>query len=261
MILLIVLFNTDKIKAQDRIFTYTYQSSVLNKGQREIEVWNTLRTGRDDFFSRLDHRTEFEFGLGNRLQTAFYLNLSSKSQVDPASENSSIETENELSFSNEWKLKFLDPVADPLGLALYGEYGIGSKEYEFEGKLILDKQFGKFALVANAVYELELEPEIETEGIEWEKEHKNDYFLALGYSFNPRFHLTCENMIRNVFEEGNLLHSGLFSGLGFSWAQQHTWVNFTIMPQLASLKKQLVGSLDLTEFEKVQFRLLFSYVF
>jgi len=90
--------------AQDRLFTYTYQSTVLNKGQRELEVWNTLRTGRDDFYARLDHRTEFEIGLGGRLQTAFYLNLTSKTKTVSESGIKSTSTENEISFSNEFKL-------------------------------------------------------------------------------------------------------------------------------------------------------------
>ena len=67
--------------AQDRLFTYTYQSTVLNKGQRELEVWNTLRTGRQDYYARFDNRTEFEIGLGKNLQTAFYLNLTAKTQT------------------------------------------------------------------------------------------------------------------------------------------------------------------------------------
>jgi hypothetical protein len=57
--------------AQDRMFTYTYQSNVLNKGQRELEVWNTLRMGKQDYFSRFDNRTEYEIGLGSNLQTSF----------------------------------------------------------------------------------------------------------------------------------------------------------------------------------------------
>ena len=109
------------IHAQDRLFTYTYQSGVLNKGQREIEVWNTLRTGKQDYYTRLDNRTEFEIGLGKNLQTAFYLNLTSTSKTLTESGIKSIATENEISFSNEWKYKILDPVANPVGLALNGE--------------------------------------------------------------------------------------------------------------------------------------------
>lgn len=247
--------------AQDRLFTYTYQSTVLNKGQRELEVWNTLRTGRQDYYARIDNRTEFEIGLGKNLQTAFYLNLTSKTQTVELNASKSLETENEISFSNEWKYKILDPVAHPVGLALYGEYGIGSSEYELEGKLILDKKIKDFTLAANAVYELELKPGYDGDEKDWEKEIKNEYYLALGYSFSPKFHLTVENAFKNVFEDGTLLHSALYTGPGVSYAQENFWINFTVLPQVASFKGETSTNLNLNEFEKVQFRLLFSYVF
>jgi hypothetical protein len=72
------LLLTISLLAQDRLFTYTYQSTLLNNGQRELEVWNTLRAGRQDYYARIDNRTEFEIGLGKNLQTAFYLNLTFK---------------------------------------------------------------------------------------------------------------------------------------------------------------------------------------
>ena len=58
--------------AQDRVFTYTYQSNVLNKGQKEIEVWSTLGTGRQDYYRGFDHSLEFEMGLGGNLQQERY---------------------------------------------------------------------------------------------------------------------------------------------------------------------------------------------
>ena len=95
---------------QDRIFTYAYQSTVLNKGQREIEIWNTVESGKEDFYRRLRHRVEYEIGLGGNVQTAFYLNIDQKFE-QPVS----------LGFSTEWKWKLTDPVANAVGLGLYGE--------------------------------------------------------------------------------------------------------------------------------------------
>ncbi len=247
--------------AQDRLFTYTYQSTVLNKGQRELEIWNTLRTGREDYYTRLDNRSEFEIGMGKNLQTAFYLNLTSITKTVKSNSAKLLETEHEISFSNEWKLKLLDPVANPVGLALYGEYGIGSSEYELEGKLIVDKKIRDFTLAGNAVYELELKPGIENNETEWEKETKNEYYLALGYSFSPKFHITMENAFKNVFEEGILNHSALYSGLGIACVQENFWINFTVLPQVVSFKGETSSNLNLNEFEKIQIRLLFSYVF
>ena len=247
------------LKAQDRLFTYTYQSNVLGKGQRELEVWNTARMGKSDYFFRLDHRTEFEMGLGKNLQTAFYLNLTTKTFALGDSLKSLI-TENEISFSNEWKLKLMDPVAHPFGLALYAEYGIGGKEFELEGKILLDKKIKKFTFALNGVYEFETEAETEDSELLWEKESKLVAHFAIAYSINPNFHLTMENQIQNVIKDRDLEHSALFSGLGFSYSQENYFINFSFLPQIVSFKASTNKGLDLNEFEKVQCRLLFSYV-
>ena len=66
--------------SQDRVFAYTYQTNVLNKGDFDLEFQNTLRMGKVGAFSpyvfgqHLDQRLELEIGLGKKVQTAFYLN-------------------------------------------------------------------------------------------------------------------------------------------------------------------------------------------
>lgn len=261
VLIILSFFGVITTQAQDRLFTYTYQSTVLSKGQRELESWNTLRTGRDDYYARFDNRTEYEIGLGNNLQTAFYLNLTSKTKTVTGNSEKSLSTENEIGFSNEWKLKLLDPVAHPVGLALYGEVGISSNEYELEGKIILDKKIGNLTIAANAVIEQEYAPGYESNELEWEKEKKIEGYLAFAYSFSPIFHLTMENAYKNVFLESELAHSALFSGLGFSYVQDKFWLNFTAMPQITSFKGETNNNLNLNEYEKVQIRLLFSYMF
>jgi hypothetical protein len=226
-----------------------------------LESWNTLRTGRDDYYTRFDNRTEYEIGLGNNLQTAFYLNLTSKTKTVTDNSEKSLSTENEIGFSNEWKLKLLDPVAHPIGLALYGEVGISSNEYELEGKIILDKKIGNLVIAANAVYEQEFAPGYVNNELEWDKEKKFEGYLAFAYPISPKFHLTLENAYKNVFVASELEHSALFSGLGFSYVHINFWVNFTAMPQLTSFKGETNNNLNLNEYEKVQIRLLFSYMF
>lgn len=247
--------------AQDRIFTYTYQSNVLNKGQRELEVWNTLRQGKQNFFSRLDNRTEFEIGISGNLQTSFYLNLTTITQTNLNGGQKSTDTKHEIGFSNEWKLKLMDPVANPVGLALYGEYGISSNEYELEGKIIIDKKINNLTIAANATYEGEFAPNYVNNQLKWEKESHVDYNLSFGYALGHRFHFTQENDFKNVFVEKELEHSALYSGMGFSYVRDNFWMNFTVMPQVKSFKGATGSKLNLDEFEKIQFRLLFSYAF
>jgi hypothetical protein len=69
------------------------------------------RGGHDDYVG-LDHRVEFEVGLTNRLQTSFYLNFSAE-RVGKTS--SGLVSDG---VSSEWKYKFTDPVADPVGSRL-----------------------------------------------------------------------------------------------------------------------------------------------
>ena len=261
LLIVLALLNIGFIHAQDRLFTYAYQSGVLNKGQKELEMRNTLRTGKADYYSRLDNRTEFEVGLGNKLQTAFYLNLTTQTNTIETATIKSLETENEISFSNEWKLKLMDPVANRFGMALYAEYEIGSKEYDLESKLIIDKQINNFTIACNAVYEFEIQAGIENNQKTWTKENKADLNLAFAYTFSPYFHLTLENAFQNVFSGTELMHSALYTGPGFSYTQENFWINFTVLPQIISFKGETDNSLNLNEFEKVQFRLMFSYAF
>ena len=262
VLILFILLSLPVITlAQDRLFTYTYQSTVLNKGQRELEIWNTFSTGRVDYYSRLDNRTEFEVGLGNKMQTSFYLNLTTITQTNEAIGVKSTTTEHEISFSNEWKLKLMDPVANPIGLALYTEYSIGSNEYEIEGKLILDKKIDNLTIAANTVYEAEFAPVYKNNKLEWEKENKIEYYLALGYSLNPKLHISMENAFRNVYVDNKLEHSALFAGFGFSYIQDNFWLNLTVLPQIKSFKGEGNNTLNLNEYEKIEFRLLFSYAF
>src|SRR5581483_9323147 len=44
--------------ANERHFTYTYESGVLPPGAREVELWSTYRTGRHEYYTELDHRAE-----------------------------------------------------------------------------------------------------------------------------------------------------------------------------------------------------------
>jgi hypothetical protein len=259
LLLLLTLSIAISSYAQDRLFTYTYQSSVLNKGQRELESWNSFRTGKEDYYARLDNRTEYEIGLGKNLQTAFYLNLTSITSTIIDNSNKSLSTENEIGFSNEWKLKLLDPVANPLGAAIYGEVGIFSNEIELEGKVILDKKIGNFTIAANGVYEQEFAPGFVNNELKWQKEKKIEGYLAFAYSLSPKFSLTLENAYKNLFLERELTNSAVFSGLGFSYVQDKFWVNFTVMPQISSFKGAKTNNLDLNEYEKIQLRLLFSF--
>ncbi len=239
------------LSAQDRLFTYTYQSNVLAKGQKELEVWNTLESGKQEFYRKLRHRAEFEMGLGGNVQTAFYLNVE-QAFNDKAG----------IGISNEWKWKLLDPVAHPVGLALYGEWTLDTKETELEGKLILDKQTGRFLHAVNIVLERGWEKEIIGDEIETESFTEGHLQYALSFRLQPSFHLGFESLLRNEWAPERV-YSNLFLGPCFSYANEHFWINGTFLPQIASLYTASVKTdgLDLIHHTKLEARVLFSFIF
>src|SRR5260370_20792553 len=107
------------VVADERHFTFTYESAVLPRLENEIELWVTPRAGRRDYFLGFDYRLEFERGIADRLVTALYFNFSHQTA------GAAHDTTTHRSFSNEWKYKVLEPVGDPVGLALYGEIPCG----------------------------------------------------------------------------------------------------------------------------------------
>ncbi len=256
---LIVAINTN---AQDRVFTYTYQSNVLNKGQKELEVWTTLGTSRQDYYRGLKHSLEFEIGLGGKLQTAFYLNYSYSIGI---SENNGIDilnSDQSYSFANEWKLKLSDPVANKIGSALYFEYALAPDAADLEGKIILDKQSGRFVQALNLTGELGFEKEFIALGNKIEVENVNELKLELNYGWSYKisnnWFAGFEIMNENVFIDSELEKSLLTAGPGFSYSSNGYWINFSLMPQITELKS---GSRNIADEDGLQARLIFSYEF
>ncbi|HEX5002038.1 MAG TPA: DUF6662 family protein [Bacteroidia bacterium] len=271
--LLVLVLATASLHAQDRLFTYTYQSGVLNKGQREIEVWNTLRSSRDNFYRALDSRIEFETGLSKNLQTAFYLNIKNAAEEkvvtsEGGTEQSVIETSSDWSFSNEWKYKLSDAAANAIGSALYGEITVAPSEFELEFKFILDKQIGNTTQALNISSEMEWEAEVENETdgqtmnseVEQEFESKLNLDYGFSYHINTNWNVGFELNNLNHFDEGELEYSVLYAGPGISYLSDGFWINFTLMPQVAGLKNpENYGSgRYLAGQEKVHARLVFS---
>jgi hypothetical protein len=273
----VILFAVSTISfSQDRSFARTYQSNVLAKGGFDIEYWTTLRTGKVGDYSpyafgrHLDNRIEFEFGLGKNIQTSVYYNSSNFKYVllDTGATEFSTQTNIETSFSNEWKFKLSDPVANTIGSALYLELTAGSDEYEIEGKIILDKRSKNELFAFNLVGELEIETEVEKEGneiereLEWEAPVEID--LAWMHFFKPTFGMGLE--IRNhneIAKDEGWEHSVLFAGPSLFFNQGKFWGVLNLLPQITNLHKTDVapGNKVYDEHEEFEARLLIGYSF
>jgi hypothetical protein len=245
--------------ASQRRFTYTYESGTLTRGQVELEPWTTFRIGKEDYYARVDQRVEFEVGLTNRLQTSFYLNMHGVT----AQADSSLETDFQWDgFSNEWKLKLRDPVADPFGLALYFEWGASTSEVELEAKVIADKRAGNFLLAFNAGVEPEWEFEIEhgTNDVVANDEFNFEFDLAGAYFVSHATSVGIEVRNHNLhISSENYQHSALFAGPVVSYASEAWWATLTVLPQIAKLQGSEVDAgnrLVLSELEKLEVRLM-----
>lgn len=254
------LFTVLASSAQDRLFTNTYQSNVLNKGQKEIEVWTTIKNGRLDYFRGFDHTLEFEVGLGSKLQTAFYLNTSYSKGIESDNNVQSVVDDKSFSFANEWKLKLSDPVSNPIGSAVYVEYTLSPDEVELEGKLIFDKQVGKSVHAFNVTGEYEFVndfvPVNDLIRVQPGHEVKLNFNYAFAYQLSKNFSLGLEAYNNNLFKNGGMEFSVLSAGPCVSYYTDGFWVNLSFLPQITDLKS---GKLDYTENEKFRTRLLFSF--
>lgn len=249
-------------QAQDRLFTYTYQSNVLNKGQKELEVHSTMRNTRKHFYRGFDHSLEFEVGFGAKLQSAFYLNYGYSKSIETTENIKKLEDAVNYSFANEWKLKLTDPVNNPIGSALYFEYKLGADEVELESKLIFDKQIGKTIQAFNIVGEYEIAKEFDRNADEIEIETEHEFELNLNYGFayqiNKNLSFGVELLSKNKIEENDLKYSMFSAGPCLSYNFEGFWINLTCLPQVTNFK---TGQQELAKNEKIQTRLIFSYVF
>ncbi|MEP7168623.1 MAG: hypothetical protein ABI855_04580 [Bacteroidota bacterium] len=268
-----ILFSfTTSSFAQDRVFAYTYQTNVLNKGDFDLEFQNTLRTGKTGKFSpyvfgqHLNQRLELEFGLGKKVQTSFYFNSELFNYADTSS--SEMNQELTVNFSNEWKWKLSDPVANRIGLGLYGELEFGGSNLEFEGKILLDKKLPNDLFAFNIVGKYEFEKQISrTDNItkaEWTHNSPVEFYFGYLHTLNSATSIGIEAKNNNdITKENGWVNSVLFAGLAFHAIIGKCFVNLSVLPQIANLHKtdSAPGNMDYNDFEKLEVRVLVGYDF
>lgn len=240
--------------SNDRKFGYTYQSMVLGMGNKEIEIWTTARVGKDiPFYSAIDNRFEFEVGLSERLQTAFYLNFRKVNSDDGTGMTEHFNFEG---ISTEWKYQFTKPGKDPLGFAVYEEIGLNTDEIETESKLIFDKRISRHTFALNLV--LENEWKLSSGKSENETAFEGDFGWC--YDISNSFSAGIEVRNHNVISGGEWKNSALFAGPVLSYSQPSWWVTLNIMPQIAGLKGKTGNTnLVLDEHERLEARMMFSF--
>ncbi|MCL6524570.1 MAG: hypothetical protein K6T34_07890 [Thermoflavifilum sp.] len=244
--------------AQDRIFTYTYQSNVLTPKEREIEIWNTFHFRRENFYRAFQNKVEYETGIARNLQSAFYFIVNTSNGYN-LNQDSSLSSSTSISFANEWKWKLSDPVANAIGSALYTEIELSKDEFEWENKIILDKKIGRNTMALNLVGTYENEKELEAKLLENEKVFKGEFDFGYAYFLGKGFNIGFELRNVNRIEHGNLEYSTFFAGPVFSYFREGFWINLTILPQIKAFKGATDNELELKHHEKIETRLMFSF--
>lgn len=162
-------------QANERRFSYSYETTTMPKGLWEYEQWFTWKAYDDK--DRFEFRHEFEYGITDNLTIDLYLS-------DWRIDNPDVgDTE------AEWRtagaaLRYMmtDPNKSWLGSGLYGEFLIGPEKMVLEGKLLLQKNFGPLVAVYNGILEAEWEgSSYEEEVAVWENT------VGLSYQFSPNF--------------------------------------------------------------------------
>lgn len=164
-------------RATERSFTFTYEVTTNPKGSIEYEQWATWEATRGaERINEFKFREELEFGLTDHLQLGLYLS-------DWSVEHTAGHTDTKWEDAGAefiWNLS--NPTTDFLGSALYLETRLGDEQFALEGKILLQKNFGKFIVAYNGVYEAEWEgPDYDERGGAVEQN------VGVSYEFTPHF--------------------------------------------------------------------------
>lgn len=165
-----------------RHFTFLYEAPTSAQGSAELENWVTWeRTTNPERSDQLVFRHEVEIGVTDRLQASIYLADWFYARNQEHSGFAYTDSALELIYN------LTNPVIDPIGLSIYQEYKGGDRVFEWESKLIAQKNFGPLILAYNAV----LEAVWEGEGLT-ERSGELQQALGASYEISPRLSVGVE---------------------------------------------------------------------
>jgi hypothetical protein len=229
LILSALILLSAAARADERLFTFSYQSTTVRKGAVEFENWVTYKpspSGSEE--DRFEFRHELEFGLTDRLQFDVY--LADWSWTDPGGSN-------DLDYEDSavvLKVNYLDPSTEGFGLASYHEVKLGDELFELENKLILQKNIDRWTLVGNLTLEaLWLGEDYD--------EDEGELVTSLGaaYEVSPKFFAGLEAVHEyEIADWQEFENAGLFAGptLSYRFGGEHSWwVTGSFVKQVTSV--------------------------
>jgi hypothetical protein len=275
--------NLTNAVAQDRYFAFSSQSNVIPKNTRQIEVWYANKSGGNAYFSGNYARVGFKMGLGKNLLSEFLINVSneafianeipSETQTKRVYDNKLTQVQ-DVSFTNEIKFKISDPVANPIGCAIYNDLTIGTRFIKFNPKLILDKRMGQNFFTLNLSAEFDKKFEIDESVVvpvgtppTVVKSKEVPLELSMGYmnfSKNNKFGIGVELKNHNeVTAFAGWEHSVLFLGPAVHFRDETWFFNLSLLPQIGNLRKSWIApdSHVWDEHQKFELRTVLGFIF
>jgi hypothetical protein len=288
--------------AEEPLFGFVSTTDLLPHDKYEAAQWLSWMDGDPvGQFDVVEGRTEFEFGLSDRLQVAAYLNYEwadtyhnnviSGATMPPASlANLSVgpydrlDTTRLTAGSLEGIYRVLSPYIDPLGLALYVRPSMGPQFREVEARLIVQENFVDDRLVVafnidDTVDRQYIPVVLGSDDIDSYRTWENSSTLAFGLASSYRFATGWSAGVELLNDRG---HSGLdtfnaatrtdvayYLGPTLHYANQHMFATLTYLTQLPlasdyanSHPDFIVGGRDFApDNERLQLRFKIGYFF
>ena len=217
--------------ADPRPFTFTTDTYAIGKGNFEYEQWVTWRHHKDEepSYDRVEFRHEFEFGLADNFDLAVYLPSWSyeDSESHKGTQFDSIDVEGIYYISN--------PRTDFVGLGLYAETHVGENFLGFEGKLLVQKDIGKWVFAYNLVLETNIDGVFDST-VENEVEGEIKHTFGVSYALLPTLLVGGEAFIESAYVDWSVYDkTTTYAGPVISWqGHEHFWITVTALFQVSS---------------------------
>lgn len=244
-------------RGDEQTFGYLKGSETLPRGESEIVQWLTRRTDKGvGSYEAWDSKTEFEYGLTDRLTASAYFKMQAIETRDIRLD-AYIPKDEEYGFrpsgvEGALKYNFLSPVKDPVGLATYlsldyswldPHSGQDKDTLSLELEFLFHKYFldGQLIWVLNTGLEstyADRDPVNNLpEGFEWPTDPEMELEWKLGsgisYRFAPRWFIGAEAIYETEFEtEVGQERWSVFAGPTLHYASSRWWATLTWFPQV-----------------------------
>ncbi len=231
-------------------FGWIYLTDIHPPGTREFEQHiDVQRTQTKGDYTNTLLRSELEFGITPKYQTSIYLNSrfisASRNGTDGTTGGPNTDIPDGFNPTDRYKMhrvesvsweniyQLMNPLVDPIGLALYFEPAWGPRKKELEFKLLLQKNFLDDRLITAA--NLDLSSEKNNRGIDVERASEINLQFGTSYRFINNWSAGLE--LRNHREFAGYRwqtpqHTAWFLGPNIHYANKDWWVTVAIRHQL-----------------------------